>query len=184
MPISLGAPTTNPKWNKPFLILLWIAQLLIILFLQFWTASLVLALGATGLHKHLPWIFTATVVLMLILQLLILTTILYEFSYTSRLAYLTASRFLKIQAAKSLYFVFFVLVVTISRSGFQVGGKESGSGLGYVWAVCWRLAVIVGPFWGTLGYAAVMKGKAVPESVEFEYTDRPSSRGQRYESGL
>ncbi|KAF8855789.1 hypothetical protein BDZ45DRAFT_675955 [Acephala macrosclerotiorum] len=179
MPISLGAPTTNPKWSKFWLVLIWIAQLCIILFLEFWTAILALALGATGGHKHLPWTFIATLVLMLIAQLLILCTIFYEFSYASRLAYLTASRFLKIQLAKSLYFVVFVLVVTITGSGFEVGGRSSG--VKYVWAVVWRLAVFVGPFWGALGYAAVMTRKTVPESVEFEYTDRPSSRGQQYE---
>lgn len=52
------------------------------------------------------------------------------------------------------------------------GGQREGN----------ELTVNRGPFWGALGYAAVMKGKEVKDFVDFEYTDLPSSRGQRYDS--
>ncbi|KUJ23790.1 uncharacterized protein LY89DRAFT_3083 [Mollisia scopiformis] len=173
MPITLDTPLTNPRWSKPLLLLLWIAQLLIILFLQFWTAILTVVVGASGGHKKLPWLLTATLIIMFFSQLAILFTIFYEFSWASSLAQLSAARFLKIQVAKSVYFLFFVVVILVSGTTFPGEGQPG------VWGTAWRLGIFVGPFWGALAYAGVMMAKKRREGyVEFEYRDRPSSRGQ------
>tara|TARA_R110002060_G_scaffold21438_2_gene29037 strand:- start:261 stop:494 length:234 start_codon:yes stop_codon:yes gene_type:complete len=55
MPISLGPPTTNPKWRGWILTLLWLAQLLIAVILFFASLAMVLVIGGTGAHKEIPW---------------------------------------------------------------------------------------------------------------------------------
>ena len=55
MPISLGPPTTNPKWRGCILTLLWLAQLLIAVTLFFASLAMVLVIGGTGAHKEIPW---------------------------------------------------------------------------------------------------------------------------------
>ena len=55
MPISLGPSTTNPKWSKGFLLLLWILQFCITGFFELITFAVVFFFGASEGHKHAPW---------------------------------------------------------------------------------------------------------------------------------
>lgn len=72
---------------------------------------------------------------------LVLCTILYEFSWSGRLAQLTAQRFYRIQLIKSLYFLILVILTLVSGSGIPM--PQVSSGAAYVWAMTWRLAIFV-----------------------------------------
>jgi hypothetical protein len=76
-----------------------------------------------------------------IANIIVLTTILYEFSWASRLAQLTAKRFYRIQLVKSAYFLTLVVMTLISGSGIPM--PERSTGLAYVLSMCWRLAIFV-----------------------------------------
>ncbi|KAG4416217.1 hypothetical protein IFR04_010674, partial [Cadophora malorum] len=125
MPISLGPPTTNPKWRGWILTLLWLAQLLIAVILFFASLAMVLVIGGTGAHKEIPWYFTTTTILFLVANTTLLSTILYELTYTcGALAYLSASRFYRLQLVKSLYFLLLVISVSVNGGGWMIGGEE------------------------------------------------------------
>jgi len=155
MPISLGPPTTNPKWSKGLLLLFWITQFLTLGFAELVTFGLVFVIGTNGAHKHLPWYFTLSMVSILICNFLVLCTILYEFSYLGSLAHLSSSRYFRIQCVKSFYFALLVILICVTGSGMNM--DKSLHGAAYAWAVTWRFGIFVGPFWSALAYAMLMK---------------------------
>ena len=74
-------------------------------------------------------------------NLLVLCTVLYEFSWVGRLAQLTAQRFYRIQLIKSLYFLILVIMTFASGSGIPM--PQGSTGFAYVWAMTWRMAIFV-----------------------------------------
>ncbi|KAH6720559.1 hypothetical protein BKA61DRAFT_708908 [Leptodontidium sp. MPI-SDFR-AT-0119] len=154
MPISLGPPTTNPKWRGWILTLLWLSQLFITIFLFFGSLAMTLVIGGTGAHKEIPWYFTATTILSLIANTILLFTILYELTYTCALPFLSATRFYRMQLVKSLYFLLLVILVSVNGSGWTAGGASVGA-----WGAVWRGGVVVGPFWLALVYAVIARRK-------------------------
>jgi hypothetical protein len=55
MPISLGPSTTNPKWSKGLLLLLWIIQFCVTGLFELITFFIVFLFGSQGGHKHVRW---------------------------------------------------------------------------------------------------------------------------------
>jgi hypothetical protein len=80
-------------------------------------------------------------VFILIANVLILCTILYEFSYLGEIARLSPQRYFKIQLVKSIYFFLLVVVTLVSGSGLPMDEKVTGCA--WFGTMCWRLAIFV-----------------------------------------
>ncbi|KAL2060619.1 hypothetical protein VTL71DRAFT_9260 [Oculimacula yallundae] len=154
MPISLGPPTTNPKWRGWILTLLWLAQLLIAVCLFFISLLMTIFIVGSEARSAIPWYFTATTVLFLVTTTILTVTVLYELTYTcGSLAYLSASRFYRLQLVKSIYFLLLTIFVSVRGTG-TVGAANTS-----VWGGLWRGGMVVGPFWLALVYAVLARRK-------------------------
>jgi hypothetical protein len=140
MPIILGAQASNARWNKKLLILLWILQLIVVIFLEF-MAWFIAALDSWGGASSMRYVsslaapiyrsnsYSMFCLTFFLANLVLFGQICREFSHVHNLDHMTARWYYRCQLVKSLYLAVFPLwglIAWLSHPSFDLGPLMEG----------------------------------------------------------